>query len=141
MNGAGAMADRIRRFTWFPVEAAQDLHVLPGQVTRNLIPGLWVLFATTAPQQVAPFLAGNPDSTLLFRPLFNGVQIGAKFESVGLSRRISVTTDTGVVEVSAAAPTPLLPARNSFIIEVELKTPERLFREVIRVQIHQAARQ
>lgn len=125
---------RIRQLAWDESELARDLHVLPGHVTRSLVPSLIVWFADLSVQPVQTFLAATPMATLTFRPLFKkGTVTGDKFEGLGFK----VDTKTGVVEVTAS------PGKNNFIILIELTTPDggspsviKTFRETIRIQAH-----
>lgn len=123
------MAQRIRGFGWKSEAAGRDLHVLPGHTTRALVPDLRVTLPNYAELDVQTYVTANPGVTLKFQPLFHAHPQGSAWAGLGLS----VDAGTGAVTVLAAQPP--LPKKN-FIIEAILKTPERSFREVIRIQVH-----
>jgi hypothetical protein len=125
---------KVRRVLWKDPSAAQDIHVLPGQQTRNLKDSLLVQFDDQSFQSVSDYLIANrpPLAELTFLPLFKKITSAATTHS-GFG--ITVDTTTGVVSVQNPLPTE---TKSNFIIEITLKTQGRVFREVVRCQVHRS---
>jgi hypothetical protein len=135
------VAQPIKRFLWWPEAQGRDLHVVPESKTRDLRPDLLVQFADNGTDRVKDFLTATPGATLTFRPLYNGILTGSKYEHIGAALSWSVDVDTGVVQVGTG--TPSLPVSTSFLIEAHLAVPGRVepYIQAIRVQVHPAVKQ
>ncbi len=134
---------RIRGLGWKRDELARDLHVLPGQTTRPLNTDLrvHVVNLTKPPGEddlfdLPAYLAAHADTTFEFRPLFSSTLNGELWDGDGLGYTISVHRKTGVVTVATALPAAGAAAKRNFIVEAVLSGPDRIVREVIRIQIH-----
>jgi hypothetical protein len=133
--GEHAMAIKSMRWT---DDGHQDIHVLRGQTSRNLLQTL--LFTDDSGMVTAEsyfFTAPtHNDVNLRFKPLFVGaIAPGSKVYS---GHGVDVDITTGQVTVAATSPGPHSP--NNFIIEVEAEnlTGGKKFYEKVRIHIHKS---
>jgi hypothetical protein len=138
---------RIKGIEWKRDVLGRDLHVLPGQSTRPLPDDLRVRVSNLARPpgnddlfDLGPYLTAHADTTFEFRPLYNATLVGDLWNGDGLGYTISVHRKTGVVTIGSTVPAVGTPAKRNFIVEAILSGPERVFREVIRIQIHHAVK-
>ena len=127
----------IRRIFW-NLNTGRDIHVLRGNVSRNLTHQSLVFVKADGSTDFADDYLAAPghDVTLTFTPLFHGALQPDGIHFAGEDNRIIVDTTNGIVSFVDAT-VPKYP-KNNFLIEVQAKNigDGKTFDEKIRVQVH-----